>query len=147
MRRVHIASDHAGFSLKQTLAEHLAGHDCEIVDDGPFSAESCDYPVMAHKLCFAVAREKCLGVLICGSGLGMSMAANRHPEIRAALCATELHARLARRHNDANVLCLGARITGEELALAIADAFLENGFDGGRHERRVRLITPGTQAR
>jgi ribose 5-phosphate isomerase B len=143
MRRVHIASDHAGFALKQILKQYLAEYKCEVVDDGPSTEESCDYPIMAHRLCRAVAQEGCLGVLICGSGIGMSMAANRHGAIRAALCATELQARLARRHNDANVLCLGARIIGRELALAIVAAFLESGFEGGRHERRVSLITPG----
>ncbi|MDR2055875.1 MAG: ribose 5-phosphate isomerase B [Desulfovibrio sp.] len=142
MRRIHIASDHAGFVLKQALARHLNERGCEVADDGVFTEESCDYPVMAHKLCHAVAREECLGILVCGSGLGMSMAANRHPEIRAALCTTELHANLARRHNNANVLCLGARITGVELALAIVAAFLNNSFEGGRHARRISLLAP-----
>lgn len=142
MRRIHIASDHAGFALKQILARHLADRGCDVMDHGAFTEESCDYPVMAHKLCHAVAREKCLGILVCGSGIGMSMAANRHSEIRAALCATELHAALARRHNNANVLCIGARITGTELATAIVTAFLENSFEGGRHARRVNLLAP-----
>ncbi|MDR3358976.1 MAG: ribose 5-phosphate isomerase B [Desulfovibrio sp.] len=142
MRRIHIASDHAGFVLKRILARNLAERGCEVADDGPFTEESCDYPVMAHKLCHAVAREGCLGILVCGSGIGMSMAANRHPEIRAALCTTELHAGLARRHNNANVLCLGARITGVELAMSIVAAFLENDFEGGRHARRIGLLAP-----
>jgi ribose 5-phosphate isomerase B len=142
MRRIHIASDHAGFALKQTLARHLTDRGCEVVDDGAFTEESCDYPVMAHKLCHAVAREECPGILICGSGLGMSMAANRHAEIRAALCTTELQASLARRHNNANVLCLGARITGVELAAAIVATFMESSFEGGRHARRIALLAP-----
>ncbi|MDR2820598.1 MAG: ribose 5-phosphate isomerase B [Desulfovibrio sp.] len=137
---LHIASDHAGFALKTALGRRLAdlGHD--IVDDGTYSDESCDYPVFAHKLCAAVEDSDCLGILICGTGTGMSMAANRHPGIRAALCATELHARLARNHNDANVLCLGARITGVELAFAIVESFLAARFEGGRHQQRLDLL-------
>ncbi|MDR2573893.1 MAG: ribose 5-phosphate isomerase B [Desulfovibrio sp.] len=147
MQHIHIASDHAGFDLKQALARHLTERGHEVVDDGPFTDESCDYPVMAHKLCRAVVREECLGILICGSGLGMSMAGNRHPDIRAALCTTELQASLARRHNDANVLCLGARIIGLELAVAIVAAFLGNGFEGGRHARRLSLLAPVAENR
>ncbi|MCD7984124.1 MAG: ribose 5-phosphate isomerase B [Desulfovibrio sp.] len=137
MQRIHLASDHAGFDLKATLAQQLTGLGYEVVDDGTHSKESCDYPVFAHKLCEAVEREHCLGILVCGTGIGMSLAANRHPGIRAALCATELHARLSRRHNNANVLCLGSRVTGVELALAIMGAFLESQFEGGRHQRRL----------
>ncbi|MDR3319487.1 MAG: ribose 5-phosphate isomerase B [Desulfovibrio sp.] len=147
MQRIHIASDHAGFVLKQELVRHLADRGCEVTDDGVFTEESCDYPVLAHKLCRAVAREGCPGILLCGSGIGMSMAANRHSGIRAALCTTELHAKLARQHNNANVLCLGARITGLELAVSILATFLENNFEveGVRHARRVSLITPDAE--
>lgn len=139
---VHLASDHAGHALKALLVGQLAQRGFSIRDHGTDSGESCDYPAFAHKLCAAVLDEGGLGILVCGSGIGMSMAANRHDGIRAALCATELHARLGRRHNDANVLCVGARITGEELALAIVDAFLETPFEGGRHQRRIDQITP-----
>ena len=104
MQRIHLASDHAGFDLKATLAQHLTGLGYEVIDDGAYSKDSCDYPVFAHKLCEAVERENCPGILICGTGIGMSLAANRHPGIRAALCTTELHARFGRRHNNANVL-------------------------------------------
>ena len=142
MSVVHLASDHAGHALKALLARELPHLGCTVKDHGTNSGESCDYPVFAHKLCDAVLDEGGLGILVCGSGIGMSMAANRHDGIRAALCTTELHARLARRHNDANVLCLGARITGEELALAIVAAFLETAFEGGRHQRRIDQITP-----
>lgn len=142
MPLVHLASDHAGYALKDLLARELSGRGFTVKDHGTDSGESCDYPVFAHRLCSAVLSEGGRGILVCGSGIGMSMAANRHEGIRAALCATELHARLSRRHNDANVLCLGARITGEELALAIMAAFLETGFEGGRHQRRVDQITP-----
>lgn len=140
MESIHLASDHAGVQLKTVLAQYLGNRAFQIVDHGTHSTESCDYPVFAHKLCAAVERENEQGILICGSGMGMSMAANRHSGIRAALCTTELHARLARRHNNANVLCLGARITGVELALAIVDAFLEGQFEGGRHQRRLDLF-------
>ncbi|WP_165174414.1 ribose 5-phosphate isomerase B [Desulfovibrio sp. ZJ369] len=137
MQRVHFASDHAGFELKEVLARAVKDLGHEVIDHGTFSKESCDYPVFAHKLCDAVEQDACPGILICGTGIGMSIAANRHPGIRAALCGTELHARLARRHNNANVLCLGSRVTGVELALAIMTAFLESSFENGRHQRRL----------
>lgn len=139
---VHLASDHAGHALKDLLARELPKLGFTVKDYGTDSCESCDYPAFAHKLCSAVLAEGGQGILVCGSGIGMSMAANRHDGIRAALCTTELHARLSRRHNDANVLCLGARITGDELALAIVAAFLETAFEGGRHQRRIDQLTP-----
>ncbi len=137
---IHLASDHAGFALKERLARFLVGKDIAIHDEGTYTTESCDYPFFAHSLCSAVEKEQGMGILICGTGIGVSMAANRHKGIRAALCTTELQARLARRHNNANVLCLGARIIGEELALAIVEAFLEAQFEGGRHQRRIDMI-------
>lgn len=137
MQRIHLASDHAGLDLKEALVRHLKGLGYDVVDNGTDSRDSCDYPVFAHKLCHAVEREGSLGILICGTGLGMSMAANRHMGIRAALCTTELHARMSRCHNDANVLCLGARVTGEALALAIVNVFLDSAFEGGRHQQRL----------
>ncbi len=140
MEVLHIGSDHAGYQLKMLLVGELEKLGWKINDHGSHSRESCDYPLVAHPLCNAIAQDGSMGILICGTGIGMSIAANRHPEIRAALCTTELHARLARRHNDANVLCLGARITGDELALAITVAFLESKFEGGRHQRRIDEI-------
>lgn len=137
MREIHIGCDHAGFDLKELLARNLTNLGFKITDHGTKSRESCDYPLIANDLCKAVANDNSTGILICGTGIGMSMAANRHRDIRAALCTTELHARMARRHNNANVLCLGARITGEELAMAIVMAFLESNFEGGRHQRRI----------
>ena len=139
---VHLASDHAGHALKDLIARELPRLGFAVKDHGTDSGESCDYPVFALQLCEALLAEGGQGILVCGSGIGMSIAANRHDGIRAALCTTELHARLSRRHNDANVLCLGARITGEGLALAIVAAFLETGFEGGRHQRRIDQITP-----
>lgn len=140
MRTIHIGSDHAGTELKCFLREELRKMGYQTVDHGCSGAESCDYALIAHPLCESVLAENARGILICGTGLGMSMAANRHEGIRAALCGVEIMARLARAHNDANVLCLGARIIGRELALAIVVAFLEGGFEGGRHARRIGQI-------
>ena len=140
MQSIHLASDHAGIDLKTTLAEHLGKKGINVVNHGTDSRESCDYPVLAHKLCAAVEASGELGILICGTGIGVSIAANCHSGIRAALCTTELHARFSRLHNNANVLCLGARVTGVELAQAIVDAFLEAPFEGGRHQRRLDML-------
>ncbi len=137
---IHIGSDHAGFELKKILTAELQSLGHEVKDHGCQSSENCDYALVAHPLCEAVLADNGLGILVCGTGLGMSMAANRHNGIRAALCTVEIMARMAKRHNNANVLCLGARIIGAELAKAIVAAFLESGFEGGRHERRVRQI-------
>ncbi len=136
-------SDHAGFNLKSILKEHL-GTGREIVDVGTHSPDSCDYPEIAAKLARMVLERRALGILICGSGIGVSITANRFPGIRAALCSNEHMARMSRIHNDANVLCLGERIIGVDLAKAIATAFLEAGFEGGRHQRRVDLIDAQT---
>lgn len=144
MRTLHLACDHAGVELKEQLKEHLAKvfPDLEFVDHGTNDSNSCDYPVFAHALCRAVIAEKSFGILICGTGIGMSIAANRWQEIRAALCFTELHAQLTREHNNANVLCLGARMTGIALACAIAETFLKTDFAGGRHQRRIDALNP-----
>lgn len=139
MRTIVFGSDHAGFGLKNILMEHLKGR-CEAIDVGTHSLDSCDYPLVAGRLAKEVMERQAMGILICGSGLGVSMAANRFSGIRAALCANEYMARMSRMHNDANVLCMGERIIGVDLAKAIADAFLETGFEGGRHQRRVDLI-------
>lgn len=140
MRTVHIGSDHAGVELKRFLSAELQKLNIDVINHGTDSAESCDYPLIARSLCEAVAGDGSQGILICGTGIGMSIAANRHKDIRAALCACELQARMARRHNDANVLCLGARVLGPELCLAIVVAFLESSFEGGRHQRRLDQI-------
>jgi ribose 5-phosphate isomerase B len=119
--------------------EHLAGRfNCS--DVGTYSLESCDYPNIAGKLATEVLGLKATGILICGSGIGMSITANRFEGIRAALCANEYMARMSRMHNDANVLCMGERIIGVDLAKAITDAFLDTEFEAGRHQRRVDLI-------
>ena len=140
MPDIHIGSDHAGYALKAVLARELAALGYTVIDHGTHSEESCDYPLVARDLCGAIAQDKAPGILVCGTGIGMSIAANRFDHVRAALCMNELQARMARRHNDANVLCLGARVIGIELALAIMVAFLESSFEGGRHQRRLDEI-------
>ncbi len=135
-----IASDHAGFTLKEALTTHLRQAGWGVTDLGTDSGASCDYPDFAHALCARVLETAGLGILICGTGLGMSMAANRHPGIRAAMCTHEFQASAARSHNNANVLCLGARVVGAGLALELADAFLAAAFDGERHARRVAQL-------
>ena len=139
-KTVFFGSDHAGFSLKQTLVALLESRGMKVEDLGPHSTDSVDYPDYAHAVCKRVVEEGGLGILVCGSGLGMSMAANKTSGIRAALCLNEYLARMARRHNDANVLCLGARVVGQDLAEAVVDAFLDAEFEGGRHQRRVDMI-------
>lgn len=135
-----VGSDHAGLELKRELASTAAELGYEVVDLGTQTTESTDYPDYAHRVAVAVARGEGLGLLVCGTGIGMSMAANRHPGVRAAVCTDEFSASMARRHNDANVLCVGARVVGAGLAAAILKSFLSASFDGGRHERRVEKI-------
>lgn len=143
-KTVLIASDHGGFALKGALIQALRNAQCRVEDLGPESTGSCDYPAYADKLCkqlLAAGEDgqngQILGILVCGTGLGMSMAANRHPGIRAAVCTCEFMARMARAHNNANVLCLGERVVGQGLGLDIARAFLSQAFEGARHLRRI----------
>lgn len=137
---IHIASDHAGTFLKSTLVKHLQDKGRQIEDLGAHSCDSVNYPEYAHALCRAVLETGSRGILICGSGIGMCMTANRYRGIRAALCTHEFQARYCRGHNDANVLCLAERITAPALACLMTDIFLETKFDGGRHKRRIELI-------
>lgn len=137
---VVLGSDHAGYDLKNHIVELLKSRGITPVDMGPESKESTDYPLYAQKVCDEVLKRDCLGILICGSGIGMSMAANRIPGIRAALCWNEYLARMTRMHNNANVLCLGERVLGIDLADSIVDAFLSAEFEGGRHQRRIDLF-------
>jgi len=137
--KVALASDHAGFGLKEIIKEHLSGRGLTPLDLGTDSTESVDYPDYARKVCEAVlGRDAERGILICGTGLGMSIMANRYKGIRAALCHDHFTAIAARRHNDANVLALGGRILGADLAREIVDTWLETPFEGGRHERRTK---------
>ncbi|MEX2650061.1 MAG: ribose 5-phosphate isomerase B [Alphaproteobacteria bacterium] len=136
-----IASDHAGFALKAVLKVELERLGCEADDLGTDDTESVDYPDFANKVAEAIERgAAALGVLVCGTGIGMSIAANRHAGVRAAVCHDASSARLTRQHNDANVLCLGARLIGEEVAKDVLRAFLATAYEGGRHARRVAKL-------
>ena len=139
-KTILIGSDHAGYDLKNQLAEVAADLGYEVQDVGTHSTESTDYPDYAHSVSAGVARGEGLGLLVCGTGIGMSMTANRHKGVRAALCGDIFSARMAREHNDANVLCVGARVVGPGLATEILRTFLESSFEGGRHQRRVDKI-------
>ncbi len=138
---IAIGSDHGGYALKQEIMEHLLSRGVKFKDYGTFSAESCDYPQFGAAVGRAVADGECqMGIIICGTGIGISISANKIRGVRAALCTDCFMAEMARRHNDANVLALGARVVGSGLALKIVDTFLDSSFDGGRHERRVRQM-------
>ncbi len=138
INRIVIGSDHAGFGLKQKIKEHLAARGIEVLDVGTAEAVSCNYTVYAHALCEAITDgDYERGILICGTGIGMSIAANKHPGIRAAACENTFSARMTRLHNDANVLCLGERVIGYGLACDMVDLFIDTAFEGGRHQARV----------
>lgn len=139
--KIVIGSDHGGLALKKNILALLQelGHDGE--DVGCFENDSVDYPQFADLVCERVAKGHAdRGILICGTGIGMSMAANRHDNIRAALCSEQYTARMSREHNDANVLCMGERVTGPGIADAIVRTWLSTSFDGGRHLRRIELF-------
>lgn len=141
--RVGVACDHAGLELKKALLLELERRGFEVQDFGTHEAQSCDYPDYAHALSRSILEGTLRrGILVCGTGVGMAMSANRHPGVRAVVCSEPLSARMARKHNDANVLCLGARVIGPDTALDILDAFLSAEFEGGRHARRVAKIDP-----
>ena len=138
---IALASDHAGFNLKQVIIRHLQAQGAAIKDFGCYSAESCDYPDYAHPMAAAVeSGEFDFGITICSTGNGICMTANKHQGIRAALCWEVRLAELARQHNNANVLGLPANFVSEELALKMVDTFFATDFEGGRHERRVNKI-------
>lgn len=139
--RIAAGSDHAGLSLKKGLVEHLRAKGIEVEDVGTHEAASCDYPDFAVRVAEAVRDGRAdFGLLVCGSGQGMAMTANRIAGVRAAVVADTFSARSTRQHNDANVLCLGERVVGPGLAQDIVDAFLGASFEGGRHERRVQKM-------
>ncbi len=140
--RIAIASDHAALALKAALVEHLRGGGHEVNDLGPFDESSVDYPDYGYKLAAAIASGTAeRGVALCGSGIGISIAVNRNPAARAALVSEPLSAKLAREHNDANVIAMGARLIGTEMAKACIDAFLSTDFGGERHQRRVDKLS------
>jgi len=135
---IAIGSDHGGFELKQFLVKILSDAGHNIVDLGCDSEDSVDYPDFADEVCTQVISGKVgRGILVCGTGIGMSLAANRHRGIRAALCHDEYTARMSREHNDANILCLGDRVLGKGVAQAVAEVWLDTEFSGGRHQRRI----------
>ena len=139
--KVAIGSDHGGFQYKEKIIDYLSARNIPYVDLGTHTPESCDYPDIARAVCERVISGKSnRGILVCGTGIGMSIAANKVRGIRAALCGDTYSARVSRAHNNANVLCLGQRVIGEYLALDIVDVWLKAGFEGGRHKRRVDLI-------
>ncbi len=143
VKKIYIGADSAGFMLKEELVKHLEELGYTVVDCGTDSAASCHYPDFAAAVCHGVLddSEKCYGVLVCGTGVGMSMCANKYRGIRAALCGDTYSAKMTRQHNDANVLCMGARVIGSCLAMDILDAFLANEFEGGRHATRVAMMS------
>ena len=139
--KVAFGCDHAGFVLKEAVVAHLKEMGHEVVDFGCYTPERVDYPVQGEKAARAVASGECeLGVLICGTGIGISLAANRVHGIRAAVCSESYSAELTRRHNDANMIAFGARVVGEGTACAILDAFFNARFEGGRHAQRVAML-------
>ena len=140
--KITIGSDHAGYELKLKVIAHLQERGIEAIDVGTYSTDSCDYPDFASAVCKNVQNGVTeLGILVCGTGIGMSMAANKHKGIRAAACSDTFSARLTRMHNDANVLCFGERVVGMGLALDLVDNFIDAEFEGGKHQRRVDMIT------
>jgi ribose 5-phosphate isomerase B len=139
--KVAIGCDHGGLDLKKTVVAVLQELGHEIDDQGCFTEDSVDYPSFAQAVCSLIKDGSCeRGILICGTGLGMSMAANRYPEIRAALCAEMFSARMSREHNNANILCLGARVIGPGLAAEIVRTWMTTDFAGGRHQRRIDMF-------
>ncbi len=140
-KRIAIGCDHGGLEMKQDLAQELKSWGWVVEDCGCHTPQSVDYPDFAHAVAGkVVAGDAELGLLVCGTGIGISIAANKIKGIRAALCADSFSAEMARRHNDANIICLGGRVLGPELAKAILAAFLEASFEGGRHQRRLDKI-------
>lgn len=138
---IALGSDHGGYLLKEELKKHLEQEGYEFIDFGTDSTASCDYPVYAEKVCRAIQSGECeKGILICGTGIGMSMCANKCKGIRAAVCGDHFSTEFTRRHNDANVLCMGARVIGPGVALQLADIFLTTEYEGGRHANRVSMM-------
>lgn len=138
---IAIGADHGGYELKKAVMEHLEKRGIEFKDFGTYSGEAVDYPVIAEAVGRAVAAgEFERGILVCGTGIGMSMAANKVKGIRAACCSDTFSAKFTRLHNDANILCFGGRVVGAGLALEMVDAYLDAEFEGGRHEKRVKML-------
>ena len=139
VKRIFIASDHAGYNLKENIKKSLIKKNKKVMDLGPKNCNSVDYPDYAHLLSKKIKKNN-IGILICGSGIGMSIVANRHKNVRAALCHSTKSAFLSRKHNNANVIAIGARLTTKNVALKYIDKFIKTKFEGGRHLRRVKKI-------
>ncbi len=145
-RTIVLGSDHAGYNLKEKICAYLEEKEFKVINVGTFSTDSCDYPVFAGEVCKTLQRNEAdLGILVCGTGVGMSMAANKYKGIRAACCSDTFSARLTRVHNDANVLCIGERVLGEGLAFDLVDAYLGAEFEGGKHKRRIAMFENGVE--
>jgi len=141
IKRIFLASDHAGFVLKQKISKFLTTKGIKTLDLGTKNSSSVDYPDFAHLLAKKMkTKDNNIGILVCGSGIGMSMAANRHKNIRAALCHNVKSAKLSRKHNNANVIALGSRLTKKKVALKCVNVFLKTTFDSGRHLKRIKKI-------
>ena len=140
MTDIIIGSDHGGFNLKQAIISHLKDKNINVIDLGCYNTESCDYPVIAKAVAEKVLADSAKGILICGTGIGVSIVANRYDGIRASHCTDTFSAMMTRMHNDSNILCLGERITGTGLALDIVDVWLNTSFEGGRHQKRIDMI-------
>lgn len=140
--KIAVAADHGAFELKEAVKKHLEEKGIEYNDFGCFSKESVDYPKYAYLAASAVAEKECdFGIICCTTGLGVSMAANKVNGVRAAVCTNEMLAEMTRRHNNANVICMGQNVVSQELAFRMVDIFLSTEFEGGRHQRRVDLLT------
>ena len=141
MKKIFISSDHAGFKLKEEIKSHLSKKKISFIDMGPFNDVRVDYPDYAHKVARKVKTNKSnVGILVCGSGMGMNIAANRHKNIRAAQCFNLKSTKLSRLHNDANIITLGSRLLNKKLALNCVNTFLNTKFEGGRHSKRIKKI-------
>ena len=141
MKKIALGSDHAAYEMKETVKRLLLSQNFEVIDVGTHSTERADYPDYAKKLCHEVLTKNIQGILLCGSGIGVSIVANRFKGIRAALCRTSEDAEMSRKHNDANVLCLGARFNSEDEIKSILTAWFENSFEGGRHADRLKKFS------
>ena len=141
MKKIAIGCDHGGLEHKNAIAENLKNRGFEVVDEGIYEQVSVDYPEIAQKVCARITSGECeLGILVCGTGIGMSIAANKVKGIRAAACSEHFSAKYTRLHNDSNILCLGGRVVGVGTAVELADLFVDTEFEGGRHQRRVDMV-------
>ena len=140
-KKICIASDHAGFDLKENIKDFLINRHISIIDLGPFKNKSVDYPDYAKKIAYRVKQKKSdVGILVCGSGTGMAISANKIKNIRAAVCYNQKSTRLSRQHNNANIIALGSRLTKKSLSFKLVELFLKTKFEGGRHLRRIKKI-------